>query len=268
MNIDISVLLENWHYNSPGELVVRKIIGNDGLPKIQMRVDLGLLQMAWTARPDGKTPHGKPSLLDYYLDSIDEQTVEHGSDAHVRFSHDECEILQMESLQYYYRRISFFQLEAYDEALGDAEHNLQIMDLVRKYAEDENDRMAFEQYRPFVLMHRTRAQGLIRAECQDIPGALCKIEEGIEDIEAFYQRYDQTDLIEKSQELKVLRDMAEQIKEKQPKSPEENLLEELQEAIETEDFERAAEIRDELKSLLHCLRQPCLIGGLGDWDFS
>ncbi len=251
MNIDISALLEDWHYNSPGELVVRKIIGNDGLPKIQMRVDLGLLQMAWTARPDGKTPHGKPSLLDYYLDSIDEQTVEHGSDAHVRFSHDECEILQMESLQYYYRRISFFQLEAYDEALGDAEHNLQIMDLVRKYAEDENDRMAFEQYRPFVLMHRTRAQGLIRAQCQDIPGALRKIEEGIEDIEAFFQRYDQTDLIEKSQELKVLRDMAEQIKEKQPKSPEESLQEELQEAIETEDFERAAEIRDELKSLLH-----------------
>ncbi|HCQ04799.1 MAG TPA: hypothetical protein DIT99_30850, partial [Candidatus Latescibacteria bacterium] len=31
----------------------------------------------------------------------------------------------------------------------------------------------------------------------------------------------------------------------------ESLQEELQEAIETEDFERAAEIRDELKSLLH-----------------
>ena len=60
MNLDINALLEDWHYNSPGELVVRKIMGNDGLPKIQMRVDLGLLQMECTARPDGKTPHGKP----------------------------------------------------------------------------------------------------------------------------------------------------------------------------------------------------------------
>ena len=70
--------------------------------------------------------------------------------------------------------------------------------------------------------------------------------------------HDRSDLIDESQELKVLRNMAEDIKgkrpapeenspEPQPKSLEESLNEELLEAVELENFERAAEIRDELK---------------------
>lgn len=247
MDIDISNLLKDWPYKGQNELMVRKITGEDGLPKIQMRVDLGILQMEWTERPDGNMPHGKPSLLDYYLDQIDEQKVEFGTDAQMSISSEDCEALQMESYQYYYRRISFFQLEAYEEACRDAEHNLQIMDLVRKYAEDENDKLAFEQFRPFVIMHRTRARGLISVQDEDIAGALQHIEEGIEEIEDFFNLYDRTDLIEESQELKVLRDMAAEIKDKQPKTTEERLQDELDEAIESENFERAAEIRDELK---------------------
>src|SRR5258708_38044515 len=65
MNFDISHLLEQWDYQ-PGQVVVRKFTGKDGVEKIQLRVDLGLLQMNAEGRPDGKRPLGHPSLFDYY----------------------------------------------------------------------------------------------------------------------------------------------------------------------------------------------------------
>src|SRR5438874_4787656 len=62
---DITPLLKGWDYE-PGTINVRKISGADGQPKLQMRLDLGLLQMELTGRPDGVRPHGFDSLLDYF----------------------------------------------------------------------------------------------------------------------------------------------------------------------------------------------------------
>src|SRR4051812_10799411 len=55
MSFDISHILDKWEYH-PGQVVVRKFIGRDGQEKIQLRVDLGLLQMNAEGRPDGKRP--------------------------------------------------------------------------------------------------------------------------------------------------------------------------------------------------------------------
>lgn len=249
MNQDISGILDGWDYKSPHELVVRKIIGSDGKPKIQLRIDLGLMQMEWHGRPDGKRPYGKESLLDHYLALLQTQREKYGTDAQFALTHEDCEKLQMESYQYYHRRICFFELEAYEDASQDAEHNLQIMDLVRNYAADERDKLSFEQYRPFVIMHRTRARGLLSAERKDFNETLRHIEEGIQEIEEFFRQYDRVDLIEESQELTVLREWAEQIRNERPRTPEERLRQALQEAIENEEFERAAELRDALRKL-------------------
>src|SRR5262245_37546884 len=62
---DIGPLLKGWDYE-PGTINVRKINGADGSPKLQMRLDLGLLQMELTGRPDGAKPHGHDSLLEYF----------------------------------------------------------------------------------------------------------------------------------------------------------------------------------------------------------
>ncbi|MBM3263512.1 MAG: UvrB/UvrC motif-containing protein [candidate division Zixibacteria bacterium] len=246
MSLDISGILEGWDYR-PHQLIVRKIVGDDGCDKIQMRVDLGVLQMEWTDRPDGKRPHGRLSLLDHYQTVLEQQKQKYGTDTRFSLSHEDCEKLQGESYQYYYRRISFFELEAYDEAGQDADHNLAIMDLVRAYASEEKDKLEFEQYRPFVIMHRTRARGLSAVQRKDVAEALRYIEEGIEEIESFFRLYDRSDLIEQSNELKVLREWAEQIGKQRLLTPEEQLRAELQTAIDNEEFERAAEIRDELK---------------------
>lgn len=247
MSLDIHRIMEGWDYKDSHNLVVRKITGDDGQTKIQMRVDLGVLQMDWTDRPDGKRPFGRLSLLDHYEALLSQHKDKYGTEANFSLTHEDCERLQAESLQYYYRRISFFELEAYEEAGLDAEHNLGIMDFVRSYAGDDNDRLQFEQYRPFVIMHRTRARGLLAVEHKDTEEALQHIEEGIAEIEAFFRLYDRLDLIEQSQELGILREWAVQIRKQRPLSQEQQLRTALEEAVENEEFERAAEIRDELK---------------------
>ena len=45
MSFDISDILADWPYE-PGQISARKITGDDGKEKIQLRLDLGLLQMA------------------------------------------------------------------------------------------------------------------------------------------------------------------------------------------------------------------------------
>src|ERR1043166_4331588 len=71
-NKDILPLLKGWDYE-PGTINVRKINGADGQPKLQMRLDLGLLQMELDGRPDGTRPHGCDSLLDYFEKLLREQ---------------------------------------------------------------------------------------------------------------------------------------------------------------------------------------------------
>ena len=52
MSKDISPILDGWAHD-PEELQVRIIAGIDGRDKIQMRIDLGVVQVELEGRPDG-----------------------------------------------------------------------------------------------------------------------------------------------------------------------------------------------------------------------
>ena len=103
MSKDIQPLLDDWPCE-PGQLCVRKIRGNDGRVKVQLRVEMGILQMDVTGRPDGQQPEGYESLLHYYK----AQAKKRGTEDFVLDS-ESCMALQMEALQYYHRRISFLE---------------------------------------------------------------------------------------------------------------------------------------------------------------
>ena len=62
---DIRGILDEWEYE-PDQIQVRMIRGEDGQDRIQMRIDLGLIQMELAGRPDGQRPHGFESLLESY----------------------------------------------------------------------------------------------------------------------------------------------------------------------------------------------------------
>ena len=66
MSLDLNDLLRDWPHE-PGQIKVRKILGADQKEKIQLRIDLGLIQMEMTGRPDGLEPYDCESLLHYHV---------------------------------------------------------------------------------------------------------------------------------------------------------------------------------------------------------
>ena len=57
-------LLEKWAFD-PSTLNVRLVKGKDGRDVIQMRVDMGILQLETTGRPDGEQYEGHETALDF-----------------------------------------------------------------------------------------------------------------------------------------------------------------------------------------------------------
>ena len=76
MHVDLTEILSQWPFE-PGKINVRLIEGDDGEQKIQVRLDLGILQMELDGRPDGVRPQGQDSLLEYYESRLD-QTMRGG----------------------------------------------------------------------------------------------------------------------------------------------------------------------------------------------
>lgn len=105
MDFDISELLTDWEYQ-PGQVIVRRFKGKDGHEKLQLRVDLGLLQMNVEGRPDGKRPLGYPSWLENYQARLLKYVGAHdGSDEGFKLTAEDCAKLQVEALQYHHRYI-------------------------------------------------------------------------------------------------------------------------------------------------------------------
>jgi len=245
---DIRDIIEGWEF-IPGEVTVRKIIGSDGKEKIQMRLDLGLLQMEISGRPDGKRPYGRESLLEHYKYLVKEHIEKYGSDENFHLNIDDCLKLQREAIQYYYRYLSFFQLEEYELARRDTERNLRLIEFTNRYAISDEEKWLFAQYFPYIKMMNTRARATIYMEKKEYKQALRIVDEGIREIKRFYREYDQEEEEELSPELTFLRNWKKSLEEMIPMSKKQRLEIELKKAIKNQEFERAAEIRDKLKSL-------------------
>src|SRR6516164_6967521 len=185
MDFDISRLLENWEYE-PGQVVVRRFKAKDGKEKIQLRVDLGLLQMNAEGRPDGKKPLGYDSLYEYYQARLYKFVGAHdGSDEGFKLKAEDCAKLQLEALQYHHRYICLLQLEDYSAVIRDAERNLAVFDFVEKHAESEELSWALRQFQPQLLMVLARARGAQAMKSDDYTQAFRLIDEGLEQIRAF-----------------------------------------------------------------------------------
>lgn len=243
MNLDLNNLLEGWPHE-PGQIRVRKIIGNDGKEKIQLRIDLGLIQMETTGRPDGQKPHGFDSLLEWYKDR-----AEHAEARGESFSlgAEECGELQQEGVQYYHRYISLFQLGDYPGVIRDTQRNLDLFTFVSKYAEREELGLSFEQFRPYVIMMNTRAKASVELERHDFAAAIRQIERGRDKILEIMQDRQQ-EPISGIPEVQFLEEWLEELRTKRPLSKLEILQREMDKAIAAEAYERAAELRDAIRA--------------------
>ena len=249
VDFDISHLLDQWDYQ-PGQVVVRRFKAKDGREKIQLRVDLGLLQMYAEGRPDGRRPFGHPSLLEYYRARLLKYVAAHGgSDEGFKLKAEDCARLQLEALQYHHRYICLLQLEDHASVIRDAERNLAVFDFVSKHAEGEELAWSLQQFRPQLLMVLTRARAAQALQVNDYAMAIQQIEEGVEKIRSFCHEHPRGDAPETAGEVQSLETWLAEIRAKRPLSPRERLERALHEAINREDYERAAQVRDALRNL-------------------
>ena len=245
-NKDIFPLLKGWDYE-PGTINVRKITGQDGKPKLQMRLDLGLLQMELAGRPDGAKPHGYDSLLEYYEDKLNEHKRTNGSELGFHLTSNECQSLREEAVMYYHRYLSLFVLEEFPAVVRDTARNLKVLDMCGRYAINQEDRLVLEQYRPYITMMNVRAQASILFNDKKFQGALEAVTEGLESIREFFARFGQEDAFSRSNEVKILKKFARDIRKKLPVDPIQKLKAQLEKAVQREQYEVAAKLRDEIK---------------------
>ena len=247
MSNDLQPILDRWEYR-PGEVTVRKVKGRDGREKLQMRLQLGVLQMEADGRPDGQRPHGHESLLEYFEATI-EKLKNEGKDESLELTPDECETLRDEALEYYYRYLSLFHLEDYPGVARDTDRNLRAFDLVRDYAKTDADKYSLEQYRPYVIMMNAQARANIALGENDLNSAYSVLRQGMDDIRGFFEDYGQLRLAEKSEEFKTLAKQAEALKGRVPRDPLDVLRDKLEAAVKEERFEEAARLRDKIQKL-------------------
>jgi hypothetical protein len=246
MNKDIGPLLKNWKY-LPHDINVRIILGQDGARKLQMRIDLGVLQMELDGRPDGRRPYKQDSYLTYF-EKRARVSQDQPDRAPFFLTPADCLRLQQESIQYYHRYTALMRLGDFSRVARDTQRNLRVFDFVHQYAKNRTIIRAFEQYRPYVLMMHVRAIASMALEKKHIDEAVLLIDQGIASIQQHYQRYRKSNQ-NGGAELELLQEWLEDIKARKPQSERERLQYLMDRAIQEEAYETAAKIRDRLRKM-------------------
>ena len=245
MSLDLNTILRDWPHEN-GNVKVRKIAGLDGREKLQLRVDLGVLQMEMTGRPDGERPHNCESLLEYHQRRA--IRAEEKGEAY-ELTPEQCAELQQEGIQYYHRYLSLFQINDFAGVMRDTQRNLDLFSFVAEHTDREELSWSLQQFRPYVLMMNTRARASILLGEGKFAEAMGEIERGRDAISEFFQRSNFPELVSKSSEIAFLDEWLEEVKAKRPLSKLEVMQREMEAAIAKELYERAAELRDAIKLL-------------------
>ena len=182
-NLNLDKILRDWAFE-PGRPVVRKVAGSDGRDLLQMRVDMGILQLETAGRPDGEKPEGFATYYDYLVSAAFQEGTE--------FALGEArqQEVDREFFQFYHRRICWLTLNEYERAAADAEHSLRLMDFSSANAADRDWALMHEQYRPFVMFHQVQATALTRLQSDEPEGAVQVIDAGLESLSASCCRLD------------------------------------------------------------------------------
>lgn len=245
---DISPALTDWNYE-PGTLKVRKIVGLDGKPKVQLRLDLGVLQMEVSGRPDGARPFGRESLLEHFEHQLAEHRDVNGSSLGFHLTAKDCQSLREEASMYYHRYLSLFVLGEFDQVVRDTDRNLHLLDFCRRYAIEEHDRFILEQFRPYIVMMRARAEASIHSRAGRHVQAMEIVRNALRTIRRFFRKLGQPEAFEHANEVKVLRRFRSDLRKRLPVDPVALLRKRLDKAVRAERYEEAARLRDEIARL-------------------
>jgi hypothetical protein len=118
------------------------------------------------------------------------------------------------------------------------------MDFVKGCTTDEAWVASHEQYRPFVLFHRTQAAALGELDTNNPDAAVEEIGLGLNRMRELYEAHDVDEEFEDDEMVGQLIELREWLREQYEIGP--TLVEQLADAVAAEDYELAARLRDEI----------------------
>jgi len=235
--LNLDRMLRDWAFE-PGRPVVRRVMGDDGRDLLQMRVDMGVLQLEVAGRPDGEKPHGFATYYDYLVSAAFQEGTEFA------LGDERQQEVDREFYQFYHRRICWLTLNDYAKAAADAEHSLRLMDFSSANATDREWAVMHEQYRPFVMFHQVQAVALTKLQSDEPETAVKVIEAGLESLSSLFAQHGAEEAFDDDVFVVKLREMEASIKSHFHLGP--SLAEQLAEAVAAEQYELAAKLRDRL----------------------
>jgi hypothetical protein len=243
---DLRKLLKAWPYDPEND--VRIAHGDDGREILQVRTPLGVEQYEMDGRPDGLRPHGMESALDYYQHRLNQAKFA-GREADFGLSPQECAELFHEGTLFYFRYVRLFQLKDWPRTIRDTARNLRAFDFLHRHARREEDQQFLEKWRPYILRVNASAAVMQAMEKQAYDDALKSAREAIHTIETLEELEDDTFKFERERSILALRELESQIQKNRPLSELEQLEHQLRRAIDRQEFERAAQLRDRIRVL-------------------
>lgn len=246
---DISRLLKEWKYDDQNN--VRFLTGADGRQIMQVRQPLGIEQYDLDGRPDGLQPEGEDTVLDFYRRK-EREAGERGDE--LVLSDEDMYRLQQEGVLFYYRYLALFQVGAYERVARDTEHNLDIGRMLDEYCRSES-RNEMLQYRPYILRMNAISRAMVLLAEDNSQLAAQVIEQGKETIESLTPVPTPIFEFERVRSLQHLSHVLSQIRSHEHRTPperrgfRERLMDELSRAVESEDYEQAARLRDRIRRL-------------------
>ena len=194
--------------------------------------------MESSGRPDGSGPQGEDTYYEYLV----HQSIFDGDS--FELTDEDCSEVDREFVQFYHRRICWLRLQEYELAVLDADHTLGLMDLCRTHSDDEHWIMSHEQYRPFVLFHRTQAAALGALDDNGPESAIQEVSQGLDQLRELFVAHEVEEHFEEDELVTRLVEFRESLREQYEVGR--TLQEKLADAVAAEEYELAAQLRDEL----------------------
>jgi len=248
VNLDLDSLLGDW--DTAGDQGGARVIRcPDGAEFVQLRVDLGLLQMHLDGRPDGQRYRGLPTVYEYF---------EHETRVGRALTRQDWRELRRELQQYNYRRLACSSLaeEALraqqiepgrvhlHRALRDIDHCLAILRTLRASEQEWDSALLILE--PTLIFNRVRLLTRLHIAENRPDEAIEEAERGIRELDqALVEAGYDDEQREANPALAYLAQLSRRLREQHGIAL--TLKERLDRAIECEDFETAARLRDELR---------------------
>ena len=229
-------LLQKWPYE-PGKLSARLVHDSYGISRLQVRVELGILQMELSGRPDGSAST---------FESLPRSDFVAGSRT---LDSEQCRVLHHEAAMYAYRALVCSSLELHEQVVADTSRNLDVMEFMIAHSQDDSPRQIALNLCVQLLMMRVRARASQALSSDDRSLARTLLEAGLDEVKQALQSTGFTGELESATEIKLLRKMMDVLIPKLPSSQRHEMELRLKAAIEVENYELAAILTNELRQL-------------------